>query len=81
MNRDWIRDWWRGFANEDINTSLMKTESARDVAWLTRAEMKAWRAFTGGGGVIAFLERRLGVAGRRQGGMHDSRREQDNVGP
>ena len=43
-----LRDWWRGFTNEDLAAALRKTEKigqAGQIVWLTPAEMKAWLAF------------------------------------
>ncbi len=44
-----IRDWWRGFTNEDLASALRKTErksGSGEVVWLSPAEFKAWIAFT-----------------------------------
>lgn len=46
-----LRDWWRGFSNEDLASALRKTEADRakppgEITWLSPREYKAWLAFT-----------------------------------
>lgn len=50
-----IRDWWRGFTNEDLASTLRKTEANRagDIVWLSTADFKAWQAFNQRRGQIA----------------------------
>lgn len=51
MLKNLIRDWWRGFTNDDLSSVLRKTEYKGDpgeIVWLTDAEYRAWRAFKNG---------------------------------
>lgn len=45
-----LRDWWRGFTNEDLASALRKTETKPgrpgEIVWLSDAEFKAWTAFS-----------------------------------
>lgn len=46
-----LRDWWRGFTNDDIASALRKLEKPckpGEVVWLSPAEMLAWRAYRQG---------------------------------
>ena len=57
-------DWWRGFSSKDVISALQKTESTLGTVWLSREELNAWLAFTGGEGRDAHPDRRS--PGRRQ---------------
>lgn len=39
-----LRDWWRGWTNDDLASALRKTEKG-EVVLMSPAEMKAWLAF------------------------------------
>lgn len=49
MLRNLLRDWWRGFTNEDLVSMLRKTERPPipgGVVWLSDPEYKAWLEWT-----------------------------------
>lgn len=47
--RNQLRDWWRGFTNEDLASALRKTERTPgkpgEIVWLSDAEFRAWQAW------------------------------------
>lgn len=47
--RNALRDWWRGFTNEDLASALRKTEGTPGkpgaIVWLSPGEFKAWLAW------------------------------------